>query len=82
MIHETNFNDDFSYNKYQSNSIKVQATMLKVFEAPQTFLFHNLFFCTIYLHFDKDGYHSSIEWLSTIQIYVSTTVDITTIFDS
>ena len=50
MIHETNFNDDFSYNKYQNNSIKVQATMLKVSEAPQTFLFHNRFFFVPYIY--------------------------------
>ena len=32
--------------------------------------------------FHKDGYDSSIVWLSTTQIYVSIKVDITTIFDS
>ena len=40
-----------------------------------------LLFCTIQLHFHKDGYHSSIVWLSTKQNCFTIRVDITTLFD-
>ena len=56
-----------------------QKLKVKYFGGPLESFF---FFTIVFILFHEDGYHSSIVWLNTIQIYVSIKVDITTIFDS